>query len=484
MKLRSSESQEATVRRGECVVMKFGGTSVEDAAAIRRVSQLVKRRLRHPPVVVVSALARVTDQLLAAARSAGEGNSEAARDTLCRLRLRHQAVAGELVEKQQYECLWAELEPAFQVLEALADEIAAAKTLSPAVQDRFLGVGEYLSSKVLHAALLRDGFDVAWVDSKQCLVTDDAHTHASPLWEDTKERMRAVLLPLLHSGQVPVIGGFAGATREGVPTTLGRGGSDCSAAAIGVVLNARRIEIWTDVDGVMTTDPNLCADALRITSMSFNEAAELAHFGAKVLHPATIAPAMQHNIPVWVLNSRNPGSGGTEITAHTSDNGRVKAITTKPEVAVLDIEPAQRLRPDLLRQVFDVFERHQHNLELLSASHSGLSLVLSSVADLPVLLEELRQVARVRCESRKALVCLVGEKIRRRPEIVSQVFHAVSDLEIRMICQGASERTVSFLVDESRAEEAVRRLHALLFSPPARVAGGLSPALYQSGGTC
>jgi aspartate kinase len=480
----SNESHVATGRRGNCVVMKFGGTSVEDAAAIRRVSQLVKRRLRHRPVVVVSALARVTDQLLSAARSSAEGGPQGARETVERLRQRHQTVARELVEEQQFHCLWAELEPAFQMLDNLAGEIASTGALLPEVQDRFLAVGEFLSSKILHAALLRAGFDVAWVDSKQCIVTDAAYTRATPLWEDTRARSRAILLPVVHSGQIPVLGGFVGATREGIPTTLGRGGSDCSAAMIGVGLEASRIEIWTDVDGVMTTDPNLCPDARRITTLSFHEAAELAHFGARVLHPATIAPAMRRNIPVWVLNSRNPQSGGTEIVAHASEIGRVKAITAKREVAVLDFEPAPWMGSDLPREVFQVFERHPHSVELLSASPHGFSLVMSSATDLPAIAEELRGVANVRCENHKALVCLVGEKIRRRPEIASQILHAISDLEVRLLCQGPSERTISFLVDEARAEETVRRLHELLFSTPAHLAGGLARVLYQPGGTC
>ncbi len=480
----SNESHEATGRRGDCVVMKFGGTSVEDAAAIRRVSQLVKRRLRHRPVVVVSALARVTDQLLSAARSSAEGGPQGARETVERLRQRHQTVARELVEEQQFHCLWAELEPAFQMLDNLAGETASAGALLPEVQDRFLAVGEFLSSKILHAALLRAGFDVAWIDSKQCIVTDAAYTRATPLWEDTRARSRAVLLPVVHSGQIPVLGGFVGATREGIPTTLGRGGSDCSAAMIGVGLEASRIEIWTDVDGVMTTDPNLCPDARRITTLSFHEAAELAHFGARVLHPATIAPAMRRNIPVWVLNSRNPESGGTEIVAHASEIGRVKAITAKRGVAVLDLEPAPGMGPDLPRQVFQVFERHPHGVELLSASPHGFSLVMSSATDLPAIAEELRGLANIRWENHKALVCLVGEKIRRRPQIASQILHVISDLEVRLICQGASERTISFLVDEARAEETVRRLHELLFSAPAHVADALARVPYQPGGTC
>jgi len=459
----AKENLENVARRPECMVMKFGGTSVEDATAMWRVTQLVKRRLRHRPVVVVSALAKVTDQLVHAGKAAAEGQSEFAAQMLQQLRERHQTVARELVQGELYDQLWAELLGAFQVVEELLRSIAGAGEFTPRLQDRLLGMGEVFSSRILHAALLCAGFDAAWVDPKDCIVTDAAHTRATPLWEETNERLEAVLLPLLAAGRVPLLGGFVGATRDGVPTTLGRGGSDFSAAIVGAGLHANRIEIWTDVDGVMTADPGLCAGALRVTSMSFHEAAELAYFGAKVLHPSTLAPAMRHDIPVWVLNSRNPEGGGTEIVAHARDGGQVKAITAKRGIAVVDVEPVRWLAPELLREVFEVFARHQQNLDLLSASRGSLSLLVTSTAALPAIAEELKGMAHVRWENHKALVCLVGENIRRRPEIASQAFHAISDIEMRMICQGASERNISFLVDESRAEEAVRRLHDLLF---------------------
>jgi aspartate kinase len=459
--------------RGECVVMKFGGTSVEDGPAIRRVSQLVRRRQRHRPVVVVSALARVTDQLVGVGKAAAAGQAEFASEALRGLRARHAAVVNDLakhdpVGERTFELLRGELEQGFQVLEELARTIAAQADFSPRVQDHFLGMGEILSSKILHAALLAAGLDVVWVDPKECILTDAAHPRANPLWAETNERLQAVLLPLLLAGRIPVTGGFVGATRDGVPTTLGRGGSDFSAAIIGAGLHADRIEIWTDVDGVMTTDPNLCPDARRVTSMSFDEASELAYFGAKVLHPATLEPAMHRNIPVWVLNSRNPESGGTEIVAQTGEGGRVKAITAKRGMAVVDVEPLQAMTSGLLREIFEVFERHEQCLDLLSASRGSLALLVSSTAALPEIAAELKSLAQVRWENHKALVCLVGEKIRRRPEIASQVFHAISDIDMRMICQGASERNISFLVDEARAEEAVRRLHDLLFSAQAR----------------
>jgi aspartate kinase len=477
----SSESHLAAPRP-ECLVMKFGGTSVEDAGAIRRVIQLIKRRLRHHPVVVVSALAKVTDQLQALGQNAAGGRLESVRESLRCLRQRHELVIHELVGAEQRKCLWPELERALQLLDGLVKEIADAREIRPEVQDQLLGAGEYLSSKILHAALLRHGFDAVWVDARECIVTDGSHTKAAPIWEETTERLRAVLLPLLHTGQVPVLGGFVGATRDGVPTTLGRGESNLTAAMVGAAMHASRIEIWTDVDGVMTTDPSLCPDARRITSMTFDEAAELAYFGGRVLQPSTLTPAISRGVPIWVLNSRNPNSGGTEIGSGGGESGRVTAITTKRGITVVDVEPVRWLDPELVREVFDVFQHHQQRLELLTASRGGLSLVLSSEAALPAITEELKDRARVRWESHKALVCLVGENIRRRPEIASQVFHAISHINLRMICQGASERNISFLVDESDAEETVRRLHDLLFSTPTRLASGSTSSMYQAGG--
>ncbi len=343
--------------------------------------------------------------------------------------------------------------------------IASEKALTPRAQDSLLGAGESLSSRLVDSALRSAGVNAVLVDARECIVTDAAHTRATPLWDETNERLRAVVLPLLASGQVPVMGGFVGATRDGIPTTLGRGGSDFSASIVGAGLHAERIEIWTDVDGIMTTDPNLCPDARRVPRMSFDEAADLAYFGAKVLHPATLVPAMRGNIPVWVLNSRHPDCPGTEIVARCDGDG-VKAVTSKRGVAIVDVEPVRWFAPELLREVFDVFERHQHNLDLLSASRGSLALLVSSVSGLPAIAEELKGMANVRWENHKALVCLVGEQVRRRPEIAGQAFRALGDIDVRMICQGASERNISFLVDESRAVEAVERLHRAFFSRP------------------
>jgi aspartate kinase len=480
----SDLSEASRKQEVECVVMKFGGTSVQDASAIRRMCQLVARPSPYRTVVVVSALAKVTDQLMTAGWAAAEGRIDSARQSLQLLRQRHETVANGLVNGDDYCHLCEELAREFAILENVANSIASEKVFTPLFQDQLLGVGEALSSRLVHAALRQSGIDAALVDARQCIITDAAHTRATPLWNETNECLEAVLVPLLESGRIPVMGGFVGSTRDGIPTTLGRGGSDFSASIVGAGLHANRIEIWTDVDGIMTTDPDLCPEARRVARMTFDEAAELAYFGAKVLHPATLLPAMRSDVPVWVLNSRNPQCPGTEIVAHCEAGHGVKAITAKRGVALVDVEPVRWFAPELLREVFDVFERHQHSLDLLSASRGSLALLVSSITALPEIAEELKGLANVRWENHKALVCLVGEQIRRRPEIASRAFRAIGDIDVRMICQGASERNISFLVDESRAVESVQRLHRSFFSssiPEPGIGESTPQAMCQAG---
>jgi aspartate kinase len=467
------------------VVMKFGGTSLENAAAIRRAVRLVKQRLPHRPIIVASALADVTDQLLAAGKAAARGELQGARTSLRELQQRHEQVALDVAGPENYQALHLQLESEFQQLDALLGNIAAAGELSGRFQDALLGAGECLSSRIFHAALAQAGMDAFWLDARACIVTDAAHTQSTPLWDETNQRLERALAGRVAESRIPVLGGFIGATSDGIATTLGRGGSDFTASIVGAALQASRIEIWTDVDGILTADPKLCPEARRVPSMSFEEAADLAYFGAKVLHPSSIAPAMRKNIPVWVLNSRNPEGKGTEIVAHPGDECIMKAITAKKGMTVVDVEAVRWLAPELTREIFDVFERHQYSLDLLSASRGSLSLLVTSTDALPAIAEELKGLASVRWENHKALVCLVGEKVRRQPEIASQVFRALSSVDLRMICQGASERNISFLVDESLAEDLVRRLHRLFFQSRFdrySVASGSQP-MCQAGGS-
>ncbi|HEV2699670.1 MAG TPA: aspartate kinase, partial [Terriglobales bacterium] len=298
-----------------CIVMKFGGTSVGDAKAISRAAEIVRGRVPQRPVVVVSAMARVTDQLLQMARAAGAGDRKTALTLARELRERHYNTAGELLGTGVFTQFHSDLGTEFEELEELLRGISAVGELTARTTDHVASFGEVLSSKLVTAALSAHGIEASLVDSRDCIVTDETFTRAAPLFEETSGRLSEQVLPLLDHGRVPVMGGFIGSTRSGVTTTIGRGGGDFSASIVGAGLGAQKIEIWTDVDGMMTTDPNICPDARRIKVISFDEAAELAYFGAKVLHPATVLPAIQKNIPVYILNSRNPTCEGTRITA-------------------------------------------------------------------------------------------------------------------------------------------------------------------------
>jgi len=451
------EMPKAAEMTPQSIVMKFGGTSLEDAVAIHRAAQIVRQRLAHKPVVVVSALSNVTDQLLETGRLAAKGQLPAANELLQNLQRRHEEVVLQSTSPAQAELLRAQLEADFGRLRQIVGNAAAGGELTPRLQDHLLSFGEMMASRIVQAAFTHAGLDAVWVNALDCIVTDAAHTQATPLWEETDEKLRSELLPLLAANRIPMLGGFIGTTLDGIPTTLGRGGSDFTASIVGAAVQAGRIEIWTDVDGILTTDPKLCPEARRVPTMSFEEAADLAYFGARMLHPAAITPAMRKNIPVWVLNSRNPEGKGTEIVAHPPEECSIKAITAKKGVTVVDVQAVRWFAPELLREIFEVFERHQYGMDFLSASRGSLSLLVTSTDALPRIAEELKGLATVRWESEKVLLCL------RQPEIASQVFRALSEVDLRMFCQGASERNISFLVDEAQAEDSLRKLHRLFF---------------------
>ena len=447
------------------IVMKFGGTSVQDAKAIDCAAAIVRQRLRERPVVVVSALAKVTDQLLAMATAAGNGNRDRALELSRSARERHYHTASDLLG-HAFEQIAPELEADFNGLDELLRGVVAVGELTARTTDSISGFGERVSSKIAAAAFSQRGIEAAHVDSRRCVVTDGTFGKAVPYFEDTDSRLAELIQPLVDGGRVPVMGGFIGATREGVSTTLGRGGSDFSAAIVGAGLNAARIEIWTDVDGMMTTDPNLCRQARRIKTISFEEAAELAYFGAKVLHPATLLPAIRKNISVLILNSRNPGCEGTRITASAPKSRNVfKAIAAKKRITVIDVVATRMLMAHgFLNSIFEVFARHRCPVDMVSTSEVSVSVTVDSNESIAAIAGDLAKLADVKYEGRKAIVCLVGENIRNTPGIAAKVFGAIGDVNIRMISQGASEINISFVIDESDVPMVVSRLHEVFFS--------------------
>jgi aspartate kinase len=453
------------------VVMKFGGTSVEDAAAIGRTAAIVAGRVASgkSPVVVVSAMAKVTDQLLRCGAAAAQGDRTGALAISSRLRSRHRDTAAALVKEQKEAVALVNwIDQKFDQLDEVLRGLAAILELTPRISDLIVSYGERLSSRMIAAAFCERGISAVHVDARDIIVTDSQFQKAVPIDSIIEKRTAEKVRPLVNEGNVPVIGGFIASNEAGITTTLGRGGSDFTGALIGGAMHADAIEIWTDVDGIMTSDPRVCPDALRVKVISFEEAAELAYFGAKVLHPATILPAVRKNIPVLVLNSKNPTNEGTRITSLAPHcKSPFKSIAVKKKLSIIDVVASRMLMTHgYLKAIFDIFDKHQCPVDMVSTSEVSVSLTVDSNDKLPSIAADLGKLADVKYEGKKALVCLVGEDIRGQNGMAAQVFTAVRHINVRMISQGASEINMSFMIDEEDADEAVRSLHAAFFQNP------------------
>ncbi len=453
------------------VVMKFGGTSVEDPAAINRTAAIVAGRVAMgmQPVVIVSALAKVTDQLLRAASCAAKGDRTGALAISSRLRSRHRDTACALVKTPADSgALITLIDQKFDSLDEILRGLAAILELTPRISDLVVSYGERISSRIVAATFCERGISAAHVDARDIIVTDSQFQKAIPLDTIIEKRATEKLRPLIAQGKVPVMGGFIASNEAGITTTLGRGGSDFTGALVGGALSANAIEIWTDVDGIMTCDPRVCPEALRVKVISFEEAAELAYFGAKVLHPATILPAVKKNIPVLVLNSRNPSNDGTRIISLAPHcKSPFKSIAVKKKLSIIDVVASRMLMTHgYLSEIFAIFDKHQCPVDMVSTSEVSVSLTVDSNDRLPAIAADLSQLADVKYEGKKALVCMVGEDIRGQSGIAAQVFAAIRHINVRMISQGASEINMSFMIEEEDAEEAVRSLHAAFFQDP------------------
>lgn len=458
------------------VVMKFGGTSVEDAAAFRRVARLVRAerdKRQGAPVVVVSAMSRVTNALLAATDQArDERNTDGALRSLDEHFARHAAVAAELLDAQSQAAFNDSLSQAKGELAQLLQSVAARAMPFAQLQDVIVSYGERLSSALL-AEVLRatENVNARYVDARRCIITDGDFTNAAPLIEETNARTRAELLPLVSDEITPVLGGFIAATREGATTTLGRGGSDYTAALVGAALGSSEVQIWTDVTGVLTADPRIVSNAHTIARLSYNEAAELAYFGAKVLHPKTIQPAVEQRIPVRICNSRQPEEFGTLVTSETDATPQAaKAIAHKTGVTTLQISSARMLGAyGFLRALFEIFDRHRTVVDVVTTSEVSVSVSLDDTQSLDLILRDLRALGDVNIERGRAIVCVVGEGLRSTPGVAARVFTAIGDVNVTLISQGASSVNLTFAVDERDAATVVRRLHGALFDEPIRI---------------
>lgn len=452
------------------VIMKFGGTSVADAEAMARVIAIVRGQWERypasrPPVVVVSAMSKVTDTLVEIGRLAAAGDATAVAAQVETLRARHERVARELVQGDGVTSLVAALTADFATLGAAVAESAARREVTPQETDALLATGELASSRIVAAAFASRGVPAVWVDARRVLVTDADHTAAVPDLPATAERAASLVAPRSAAGEVPVMGGFIGATADGVTTTLGRGGSDYSAAVFGAALDVDEIQIWTDVDGMLTADPRVVDQPVLVPQLSFDEASELAYFGAKVLHPSTILPAVAKNIPVRILNSRRPEVAGTMITADGSPEARsVTALACKRAVTVVDITSTRMLMAHgFLRRLFEVFERFKTPVDVVTTSEVSVSVTVDNVRRIDDILSNLRNFADVRTEPDMAIVCIVGEHLRTDPALFGRAVLALGGIPLRLVSQAGSRRNITFVIRDTDVPAAMNQLHREFF---------------------
>lgn len=444
------------------IVMKFGGSSVESAAAIQRVASIVKESDRRP-VVVVSAMGKTTDRLLAIARFCAEGNSKAAWRELASLRKFHSREAARLVSPAQSVSLERDICLHFDELEELLREVTAGGALTAALSDAVLSFGERLSSLIVTAAFRYAGIDATHLDARRVIVTNNRHGYATPLQVETN----ALLRRKVSERQITVMGGFIGATEDGVTTTLGRGGSDYTAAIVGAAIGAEEIQIWTDVDGMLTCDPRLVPEGHCLQSISYVEAEELAKSGAKVLHPATVAPAVWQRIPIVIRNSRNRSAAGTRIVAESPCDGVVMSIACRKGISLLHLRaPRTPLTSEFGRQVWDLFERAGISFELISPSVRRFSLAVETTSLTVEFLEQLGCIAEVDIEPERALISLVGHNASRNGVNLARASQRLGEIKGGSTLTCCTDSRFAFVVTESSVQAAAYALHDEFFQQP------------------
>jgi aspartate kinase len=469
-------------------VLKFGGTSVADADAIRRVAAIVaaehERSRGAGPVVVASALGGVTDRLLEVASLARGGNAAGARRVVDELRARHLAVADAIQSDESRATARAEVDADMAHLASVAGALAVTREVSPRSLDAVAAIGEVVSSRLVTALFVDAGIPASAVDPRILIVTDDHFTHAIPQFEATRTHVDVALRPVVTSGRVAVTGGFVAATRTGVVTTLGRGGSDYSAAILGAAIDADEIQIWTDVDGMLTADPRVVAESQLVPFLSFAEAAELAYFGAKVLHPKTIQPAAARNIPVRILNTFRPDAPGTLIADNAAvDAASVTALACKRGITVVTITSTGMLMAHgYMRRLFEVFERFRTPVDVVSTSEVSVSVTIDNTTHLDGIVAALSAFAEVSVVGDLALVAVVGDRYGTDPSAFTRVVRALEGIPLRLVSQADARRNVTLVIDADDLSSAMGRLHAEFFSAVSKAAVEPAVTSAEAGG--
>jgi len=440
------------------IVLKFGGSSVADAACMRQVANLVRAALPEAPLVVLSAMGKTTNGLFGAAKAAESGDLATAMEQHRTLLTAHRKTAAELFGGVVPAALGGVLTELFSELELLLRGVAMLRELSPRSMDAIASLGERLSTRIFAAHI-----EGTWVDARTVMRTDRVFGEAAPQPEAVRTLAKAFLQPQLTAGHAVVTQGYIGATEDGLTTTLGRGGSDYSAALFGAALGAQEVQIWTDVEGVLTCDPRIVPEALPISDLSFSEAAELAAFGAKVLHPATIQPAVEAGIPVTVRHTQKPQGRFTTISAEVRTGRPITALASRGPVTVLTVSSTRMLaQSGFLARLFEVFGRRGVSVDLVATAEVSVSLTVEAEVPLKPLLQDLEAFATVQVHEGRSIIAAVGERLKSTPGIGARLLTSLGDINVEMISMGANEINLSLVVQQEHTSEALRRLHRVL----------------------
>ena len=447
------------------IIMKFGGTSVANFEAITRTIFIIGGKLDQKPVVVVSALSKVTDLLYRISDAAAAGNETETKDLLSQLRQRHVDLAAELLSQSvlKDEAV-ANVNSICDSLDSIAMAVCSLGELSDRNKAIIISKGEYLSSTIIAHAMNSKGIRTRWIDARDMMVTNKSYLKAEPDMSAIAERVPGVVSQAYEGVDAVITQGFVGVTADGEPTVLGRGGSDYSASLIGLAIDAERIEIWTDVDGVRTADPRSVKNTKYLEKISFEEAAEMAHFGAKVLHPLTIEPAVKKNIPIYVLNSMNPSGKGTAILRNELIEDGVKSVSFKENIKVINIFSTRMINTSgFLRRVFEIFSESKVSVDLISTSEANISVTVDAAQNIDSVVAQLSEFADVIVDDDKSQVSVIGKNIVRLNGMLKKTFTPLKKCNVYMISQGASFVNISFVVDREELADVVQDLHDHLF---------------------
>ncbi len=451
------------------IVMKFGGSSLESAGAIEQAASIVKCHLDKKPVVVVSAMGKTTDRLLEAARSAAIGSSYSAGREIEAIRRHHYGEIRALLGPRAEPFLRDNIAPLLLELQTLLLELSEGRPLTPQLQDEVLSYGERLSSLIVAEAFRHLGLNAAQVDARKIIVTGDQFTHAEPWHWDTYTRLRRTVA-LLARDRVVVMGGFIGATAAGVTTTLGRGGSDLTASLVGAGLAADEIQIWTDVDGMLSCDPRVLAGGHQLCEISYQEAEEMARFGAKVLHPDSLAPAKRQRIPIVICNSRRPEIEGTRVVSHVETQGMVKCLTSKAGMALVHLRVRnQGMLSSITDGLAELFARENVAIDLIHARENGISFAVRNWEGLPQILRQVDETVEIAVEEDRAAIWLVGEGVGHAGNAamnLARVRAALGSTALRFTSHGSSSLSLGVVIAEGDLAAAMTALHREFFSAP------------------